>query len=104
MLKENLEGQTQKIKAIPPKAMVGKVRSTAIGVGSILTGFVVLIWFTPPIPVWSFAVFLGFGTFSMSKELVVEFLAFIPAAIRDVRAAIKGTNGRNSGGNSPPPG
>ncbi len=99
----HLDAQTQKIKAIPPKAMQSKKKSTTVGILSIATGFVCLIWFTPPVPVWAFALFFGFGMFSISKELVIEFLAFIPAAIRDVRAAIKGTNGRDSGSDSAPP-
>ena len=81
---------TQFVDAIPPEKLASKTKSTAIGVGSVLMAFVLLIWFVPPVPLWAVGVLLFFGAFSISGELVRGFCAFLPAVIRDIRAAIKG--------------
>jgi len=83
---------TQFVNAIPPAKLADKTRSTAIGVGSVLMAFVMLIWFVPPVPVWAFGILLAFGAYSISGDLVRGFCAFLPAVIRDIRAAIKGTS------------
>ena len=86
----HINDQTVKIKAIPKQAIVSKARSTAVGAGSIAIAFVLLMWFTPPMPIAASGLFLAFGAWSTSRELVTEFLKFIPAAIKDIRVAIKG--------------
>ena len=81
--------QTQKIAAIPQAKKVSKARNTAIGLGSVLLAFVVLKWFMPPCPLWVSGILLAFGAYSISGDLVRGFAGFIPAVIRDVRAALQ---------------
>ena len=76
--------------AIPVEKLASKTRCTAVGVGSVLITFVLLIWFVPPVPLWAVGIMLAFGAYSISGELVRGFCAFLPAVIRDIRAAIKG--------------
>lgn len=104
---EHFEQQTQKLAAIPrrvetelpdgtvvvKKPLQEKIRDSAIGVGSVAIGFVVLKWFSPPIPAWSFGFFVAFGFWSISKELTVGFFGYVPAAIREIRDAL-GLGGR----------
>ena len=76
--------------AIPVEKLASKAKCTAVGVGSVLITFVLLIWFVPPVPLWAVGIMLAFGAYSISGELVRGFCAFLPAVIRDIRAAIKG--------------
>ena len=89
---KNVTAQRAKFEEIPPEKRARKVRNTAIGLGSI--GLAVVIE-------WKFAhlsdmltyTLIGFGGYSLAGDLVRGFAGFIPAAVRDVRAAIKG-NGK----------
>ena len=87
---KHINEQTQKIAAIPQEKKVSKARNTAIGLGSVVLAFVVLKWFVPPCPLWVSGVLLAFGAYSISGDLVRGFAGFVPAVIRDVRAALKG--------------
>lgn len=96
-----IKEQTNRLRRIPREVVVEledgrtivrrprweKIRDSLIGAGSIAIGFVVLKWFSPPIPAWSFGFFIAFGFWSISKELLVGFLGYIPATIREIRDA-----------------
>ena len=72
--------------------LASKAKCTAVGVGSVLITFVLLIWFVPPVPLWAVGIMLAFGAYSISGELVRGFCAFLPAVIRDIVAAVRGNS------------
>lgn len=89
---ENLKAHKAKLEAIPEAAMASKVRSTIIGVFAIVVGIVLRKLF-PDLPNWLLIGLIGYGFYSLSGEIMRGFFGFLPAAIRDVRSAIKGVNG-----------
>ena len=91
---KHIDEQTQKIRAIPPKKRSEKLRDSAIGLGAIAVGFVLVKYF-PELPGCSYVFYalLLFGAWSISGELLRSFLGYVPAAIREIRDAIKGAGG-----------
>ena len=71
---------------IPDKKFWQKARKTLFGVGAIAAGvfFKSKGWF----PDWFDMGLIALGGYSLSGELVRGFLKFIPAAIKDIKAAL----------------
>ncbi len=88
----HVEAQTQKIQAIPAAKQSKKAWQTLTGALVVIAGFA-LPKVVPEFPLWFAMGVVGFGFFIASKEYVVNYLGFVPAAIRDVLSAIKG-NGK----------
>jgi hypothetical protein len=87
---------TQQIKAahydaIPPVKRRAKVRNTIVGLLMLALGIALPV-LVPVYPTWLGMLMIGFGAYSMSAELVAGFAKLLPAAIRDVKAAL--LNGR----------
>jgi hypothetical protein len=79
----------EKRKLIPPKRWRAKAWSTGVGTGAIALGLGIENWL-PHIDDKVLYALLIFGGYSIAGDLVRDFAGFFPAAIRDVRAAIKG--------------
>lgn len=73
---------------IPAPRLKSKVRNTVFGLGAVVTG--TLFEVTHLFPAWLRIGLILFGGFSISQDLVRQFAGFLPAAVRDLRAAIKG--------------
>jgi len=88
MTGERTQEATQKLEKIPVETRRRKWLNTASGVALIALGaampkFLAFPWYVG-------ASVFGFGCFLVSKELVVSYLRFIPAVIRDIYSASKG--------------
>ena len=78
----------QKLEKIPPESRKRKWLTSLEGVVLIVLGaampqFLAFPWYVG-------AGVFGFGCFLVSKDLVVAYLRFVPAVIRDVYNASKG--------------
>jgi hypothetical protein len=75
---------------IPQARLLVKVRNTLVGVGAIALALWLRKnnWF----PEWLGVGLIIFGGFAISQDLVKRFAGFLPAAIHDIRAALR--NGR----------
>jgi len=85
---EHTEQVSLKIKKIPPESRRHKWLMSIAGIlvfviGCAMPKYLDFPWYVG-------ALTLGFGGFLVSKDLMVRYLQFIPAAIRDVYAAYKG--------------
>ena len=89
---KHVHAQTQKIRAIPTAKQSKKAWQTLTGALVVITGFA-LPKVVPEFPLWFAMGVVGFGFFIASKEYVVNYLGFIPAAIRDIWSAVRG-NGK----------
>lgn len=84
-------GETQKLKVaynkIPLEKRNKKWKSTLIGLGSIALALICkgLGWF----PDWLLIGLLIFGGYSLAGDLVRGFAAWFPAAIKDIKTALK---------------
>ena len=87
----NFSETTKVFPKIPPDKLVSKARKTVIGLGSVVLALVIAKWL-PMLSVWCVYVLLVYGGYCLAGDLVRGFAAFLPAVIRDVRAAVKGIN------------
>ena len=82
------------IKSIPDETWQKKLRHTIVGLGALVTAFFLKKWgwFADwKYEEWLLIGLLVFGGYSLAGDLVRGFFGFIPAVIRDVKKAIKGT-------------
>ena len=88
MTGEHTQQATLKLKAIPPESIRRKWVTSFSGVlvfalGALMPKYLDFPWYVG-------AGVIGFGGWLISKDLVTSYLRFIPAAIRDIYAAVKG--------------
>lgn len=89
----NLGSQTRELEAVIRLKKGLKWKKTLLGVGWVLLA----VWLRKN-DIFSEAVaglMLVFGGYCMAGDLVRSFAGFLPATIRDIRAALKGTNGKD---------
>ena len=84
---KNIEEHSAVLKAIPKDKWTKKLRNTLVGLGAIAAAVVFKRygWF----PDWFLIGLLIFGGYSLAGDVVRGFAGFLPAAIKDIRAAIK---------------
>lgn len=88
MTGEHTQQATVKLQAIPPAAIKRKWVISLWGVTLAAIGIVMPKFLGFP---WYFgAGVLGFGCWLISKDLVVSYLRFVPAVVRDIYAAVRG--------------
>jgi hypothetical protein len=87
---KHIDEVTQGLEAIPEPARKKKYVQTGSGIIVAIAGPVLVKWFD--FPMWLGVGCFGFGCFIASKELLIAYLKFIPAAIRDVMNAARRTN------------
>lgn len=84
---KNIEEHSAILNTIPKDRWTKKLRNTVFGLGVILlaVAFKREGWF----PDWFLIGLLIFGGYSLKGDIVRGFAGFLPAAIKDIRAAIK---------------
>jgi hypothetical protein len=87
----NFSETTKVFAHIPPEKRSSKARKTAIGAGSVVLALVIAKWL-PMLSVWAVYVLLVYGGYCLAGDLVRGFASFLPAVIRDIRSAWKGTS------------
>lgn len=82
----NTKRHVEALKKIPKKKWQAKVWSSVIGAAAV-AGAVLMKdqgWF----PDWFLIGLIAFGGYCIAGDLVRGFLGFLPAAIKDIKAAI----------------
>ena len=89
----NLRSQTRLLDSMMRLKKGLKWKKTLLGIGWVLLA----VWlrkndiFSEPVA----GVMLVFGGYCLAGDLMRSFAGFLPATIRDLRAALKGTNGQD---------
>jgi len=85
----HLKQHTANLEAIPKSRLSVKIRKTVVGVGAIGLGLAIEKWL-PHIDDKVLYVLLIVGGYSIAGDLVRAATGYATAAIRDLRAALKG--------------
>jgi len=85
---EHTQQATAMLDRIPPQSIKRKWTMSLWGVAMVVLGAIMPRFLNFP---WYIgAGVIGFGGWLVSKDLVVSYLRFVPAFLRDVYAAVRG--------------
>ena len=88
----NFDETTGILDGIPKAKVVSKAKKTVVGICAVALGLLIASKWVPPLSEWCVYALLVYGGYCLAGDLVRGFASFLPAVIRDIRAAVKGTN------------